>query len=51
MKHGQDLPWVIRKPGIKWFVDTEVLDEWLKSSERAKAKRRGRGRPRKHPKP
>ena len=36
-KHGQDLRWVIRKPGIKWFVDTEVLDQWLKTSEGEKA--------------
>lgn len=47
-KHGQDLPWVIRKPGMKWRADTDALDQWLKTSEGEKARKRGRGRPRKN---
>ena len=25
-KHGQDLPWVIRKPGMKLFVDMVEME-------------------------
>jgi hypothetical protein len=39
---GQDLPWVIRKPGLPWLPDIEAFEEWRKTHEGQKK----RGRPR-----
>lgn len=42
-QYREDLPWVIRKENLKWHPNIELFEEWYKTPEGAKArKKRGR---------
>jgi len=38
----QDLPWVIRKPGVSWIPNMNRFEEWLKTSEGGKLEKKAK---------